>query len=86
MTLDPEAREEVIQRAAQLLADKVAAAASGIEDIILIDLSTVAQCLGTTRKYAAKILPITHISERVSGVRLSALKAHLETNTKTPQP
>jgi hypothetical protein len=86
MTLDPEAREEVIQRAAQLLADKVASAASGIEDIILIDLSTVAQCLGTTRKYAARILPITHISERVSGVRLSALKTHLNQNTKTPQP
>jgi hypothetical protein len=77
MILDPTTRAEVIERTAQILAEEVKTTMGGIEGVIVIDLGTVAQCLGVTKGWARTVLPVKRITARTSGVLLSDLKAHL---------
>lgn len=87
MTLDPATRSEIIAALAERLhQDFRAGQASGLDDIIVVPMPMVTQALGLGARMIARRLPVTRIGDRTHGVRLSALKAHLDANTTQPKP
>lgn len=77
MILDPETRAAVIEATAKKLADLVVAEMGGLDQLILLDVRTAAQCLGTSRAYVAKKFDTFRVNERTTAVRLGDLKAAL---------
>ncbi len=84
--LTPAATDQLLTEAARLLADDFKKDLGTLGDWFLIDLGTVAQITGLTRKAIRKTLPVTETSPRIAGVRFGHLKAYLEKNTTYPKP
>jgi len=77
MILDPETRAAVIEATAKKLADMVVGELGGLDQVILIDVRTAAQCLGVTRAYVAKKFDTFRVTDRTTAIRLSDLKTAL---------
>jgi hypothetical protein len=77
MILDPETRAAVIEATAKKLADMVVGELGGLDQVILIDVRTAAQCLGVTRAYVSKKFDTFHVTDRTTAIRLSDLKTAL---------
>lgn len=77
MTLDPETTARIVEATAEKLRQDILAHFGNLADLVVIDLSTAAQCVGLTRRQAGRVLPTVKVSARLTGVRLSALQAHL---------
>jgi hypothetical protein len=74
MTLDDDTKLEIIERTAQVLADRIQAEFGRLDEIVLIDVSTAAQALGCSRPHVRKVLPPVRVSPRLEGISLAALK------------
>ena len=74
MNLDESTTLEIIERTAQILADRIEAEFGRLDEIVLIDVSTAAQALGCSRPHVRKVLPPVRVSPRLEGISLAALK------------
>jgi len=82
MQLDPETQAAVIERTAELLADRVCAEMGGLDGLLVVDLGTVSQMTGQSKAWVRNFLPVKRITPRTSGVLLADLKNYL-TNCKS---
>jgi len=74
MNLDESTTLEIIERTAQILADRIEAEFGRLDEIVLIDVSTAAQALGCSRPHVRKVLPPVRVSPRLEGISLAAIK------------
>ena len=84
--VDPELRQQIIQRTAEILAARAEAELGGIDQLILIQLPTAAQMFGVTRTYIGRKFTTHALTDRSLGVRLADLKAALGLNEPTATP
>lgn len=84
--IDPEMREAIIQRTAEILAARAEAELGGIDQLILIQLPTAAQMFGVTRTYIGRRFTTHALTDRSLGVRLSDLKEALGLHETKKQP
>lgn len=78
MNLDPKTDAALLERTAEILADRVVTAAGGIESLIVLDLATVAQMTGMTKCNVRNVFPVRRVTTRLSGVTLKDIKRHLD--------
>jgi hypothetical protein len=84
-TLTPAAHEDLMDATARVLAADLQKQNGQISDWFLIDLKTVAQMTGLTRKQILNRIPITTPANRHSGVLFGNLRTFLENRTTTPK-
>jgi hypothetical protein len=74
MNLDESTTLAIIERTAQVLANRIEAEFGRLDEIVLIDVSTAAQALGCSRPHVRKVLPPVRVSPRLEGISLAAIK------------
>lgn len=75
--IDPEMREAIITRTAEILADRAQAELGTLDRFILIKTPTVAQMFGVTRQYIGRKFQTHAINDRETGVLLADIKTAL---------
>ena len=75
--IDPEMRQAIIQRTAEILADRAEAHLGTLDRFSLIKTPTAAQMFGVTRQYIGRKFTTHAINERETGVLLADIKAAL---------
>jgi hypothetical protein len=85
MNLSPEQIDWVLERTAEMLADKIEAELGSMADIIVVDLRMAAQVVGLSTKQVPVYLPLTKTSEGKHGVTIGAIRRHIESRTEQPK-
>ena len=84
MTLSPADRANVLEQVAAGLRAELAAD-GGLDDVLILPVSVVAQLLGITRQHVGRILPLTRNGTRTIGVTRSNLRDYVAQNTEQPR-
>ena len=85
MNLSPEQIDWVLERTAEMLADKIESELGSMADIIVVDLRMAAQVVGLSTKQVPVYLPLTKTSEGKHGVTIGAIRRHIESRTEQPK-
>jgi|694.fasta_scaffold117753_5 hypothetical protein len=85
MTLSPEQIDWVLERTAQLLAERVEERVGSMGDMAVFPLSTVSQLVGLSTKQIPVYLPVTKTAEGKHGVTIGAIRKHIESRTEQPR-
>ena len=85
MNLSPEQIDWVLERTAELLAEKIEAEIGGMAELVVFDLRLAAQLVGLSTKQVPVYLPLTKTSEGKHGVTIGAIRRHIEERTEQPK-
>jgi hypothetical protein len=74
--------QAVIDRTAEVLADRIEERAGDLTELLVLDLRTAAQLVGLSTRQIGTYLPITETSAGKHGVTVGAIRRHIESRTQ----
>lgn len=81
MNLSPEEMEDIKERTAQILADRIEELVGDLEQFVVFPMSVASCLLSLSPRQIPTYLPITETAAGKHGVTLAALKAHIHSRT-----
>lgn len=85
MTFTPEQVDDVLERTAQILADRIEDRIGDLEQYVVFPLPTVSSLIGLSTRQIPVYLPLTKTAEGKHGVTLAAIRNHIESRTEQPK-
>lgn len=73
--------DAILERTAQILAERIEESRGSLAEMTVFDLRTAAQILGLSTKQVPYYLPITKTADGKHGVTIGAIRHHIESRT-----
>ena len=84
MNFSPSDLEEIKERTAQILAEKIAEKVGDLEEYTVFPMSVASSVLGLSSKQIPVYLPIVSTAAGKNGVTLASIRRHIDNRTAQP--
>lgn len=85
MTFSPDQVDWVLERTAEILAERIQESVGSMADLTVFDLRLAAQIVGLSPKQVPVYLPVTKQADGKHGVTIGAIRKHIEERTEQPK-
>lgn len=85
MNFTTEDLDDIKQRTAQILADRIEEKIGDLEQYVVFPMAVASHLLSLSTKQIPIYLPVTAIAAGKKGVTLAAIRQHIDTRTEQPK-
>jgi hypothetical protein len=85
MTLTPEQVDEILDRTALILADRIEEKVGDLAQYVVFPMAVASHLLSLSTKQIPLYLPVTAIAAGKKGVTLAAIRQHIDKRTEQPK-